>query len=93
MKTKHEVCAFLDSLQWERMTKHEVEKRFTDFFGQPMTCEDGTCEDCKDVDYSFLLTTGIGACSEHFIDMEVFYLKMRNRSVLITGTELLEYIE
>lgn len=93
--TKAEVNQFLESLQWERMTKKELEKKLQEFFHVTNTLSDGTCEDCKDIDYSFFFTDATEECAGYnFIDVEIYYLKMRQRNhILITGTDLLDYVE
>lgn len=95
MKTKKEVYEFLDSLQWERVTKKELSQKLSDFFGTEMILVEGTCQDCKEVDYSWLTTTADTADATHnFIDIEIYYLKMRQRNhFLITETTLLDYVE
>lgn len=92
--SKQEVRDLLESLVWDRMTKRELEKKLQKALGTNNTLADGTVEDCKDIDYSFLFTNGEGCCGEHFIDVEIYYLKMRQRNhILITGAELLDYVE
>lgn len=91
---KRNVLEFLESLQWQRMTKSELQKLLQDYLGTDNKLSDGTCEDCKELDYSFLFTNGDGCCGSHFIDIEIYYLKMRQRNhILITGAELLDYVE
>ena len=93
MPSKDEVVNFLESLQWKRFGKNELEKTLQSFFNTKNKIEDGS-SDCKDIDYSFLFTSAEEACAtEHFIDIEVYYLKMRNGHVLITGTDLLDYVQ
>lgn len=90
--TKSEVRAFLENLQWKRMSKKQLEATLQGFLQTDNKLSEGTCEDCKDVDYSFLFTDEGESQSNGFIDVEIYYLKMRKRNhILITGAELLEY--
>jgi len=94
MRTKQEVRDFLDSLQWGRFTKKELEKKCQDFFDTKNKLDNATDPDCKELDYAFIFTNGVGCCAHHFIDIEIYYLNMRQRGwVLITGAELLMYEE
>ena len=93
--TKEQVADFLWKLQWTRTTKKELEKQLTDFFGVPMELEDATDDEFKEVDYSFITTTAQEQCATHnFIDIEIYYLKMRQRGwFVITGSEILDFVE
>lgn len=94
MKTKEEIRTYLHSLQWQRLSKKELVKNISDFLGEKVHCENGTDPDEKGLDFSFIMTTAtepMATC--HFIDIEIYYLKMRNRNILITGSELLMYCE
>lgn len=92
MPTRAETQEFLDGLQWKRYTKKELQNELQSFFKTGNKLENGTCLDCKDIDYSFLFTNGNEASTRHFIDVEIYYLKMRRRNnVLITGAEILMY--
>lgn len=93
MRTKEEVRQFLNNLQWQRMSKKDLEKTVQAFFDSKNKLFNFTCEDCKDIDYSFGFTTGDENSTSHFIDIEIWYLKMRNREILITGSEILSYEE
>ena len=91
---KRKVREFLESLKWKRMTKNELQRLLQEYLGASNKLSDGTCEDCKELDYSFLFTNGEDVCVSHFIDIEIYYLKMRQRNhILITGAELLDYVE
>lgn len=91
MKTKEEVLKFLDSIQWARLTKKELEKMLQEFFGVKNTLTPSTCEDCKEIDYSFDFTTQEGdEYTNDVYDVEIWYLNMRQRNhIIITGTEIL----
>lgn len=94
MKSKLEVVTFIESLQWQRMSKKELDKKFSEFFGIKMAGENSTCDDCKDFDYSLSYTTAEDSfATTSIIDVEIYYLKMRNRKLFITGVELLDYID
>lgn len=92
MRTKDETMAFLDGLQWQRMTKNELQKMLRDFFDSRNFIEEATDDDDKDIDYSIIFTTRNDTSVSGFIDIEIFYLKMRNGNILITGVELLDYV-
>lgn len=95
MKSRKEVLEFLANLQWKRFNKVGLELELSNFFGVPMKLTDGTCEDYKGVDYSFLTTTAQEElATSNFIDMEIYYLKMRKKGhFLITETTLLDYVD
>lgn len=94
MKSKIEIITFLEGLQWNRMAKKELDSMFSEFFGVKMKGENSTNEECKDIDYSLVYTTTQEKfATSNFVDIEVYYLKMRNHSILITGVELLDYVE
>jgi len=92
MKTKQEVYDFLRSLQWQRFTKSELKEKLSYFFNKDMSLEDGTDPDDKELDYSFISTTGDYNSVSNFIDIEIWYAKTRHRNhFIVTGTELLDY--
>lgn len=91
MKTKKETREFLDSLQWQRMSKKELQRKLQEFFETENELEDSTDKDYKEVDYSFDFTNGNESSLSNFVDIEIWYLKMRNGNILITGTEILDY--
>lgn len=93
MKTREETRTFLEGLQWQRMTKNELQSRLREFFDSNNFIEEATDDDDKDIDYSIVFTTGNAESRYNFIDIEIWYLKMRNGNILITGTELLDYAE
>lgn len=96
MRTREEVNKFLNSLQWTRTTRDELERKFCEFFDmEEMTLEDATDDDFKDVDHSFVITTAtLPTPTENFVDMEIYYLPMRMDGwFLITGSEILMYNE
>ena len=79
----------LSALQWERMTKKEIKKALDDFFeGKGHTASDPQEEKC--FDYSFFYTV---KKENYLVDIEIYYLKTRDKKCFITGTELLTYIE
>lgn len=93
MIAENKVIEFLDALQWNRFNKVGLERTLESFFGVPMKLTDSTCEDCKDLDYSFITTTAQEG-SDSFIDIEIYYAKTRKRGTfIITETTLLEYAE
>lgn len=96
MRTREEVNEFLNSLQWIRTTRDELERKFCEFFNmEEMTLEDVTDDDYKEVDYSFVITTAtLPTPTESFVDMEIYYLPMRKDDwFLITRCEILKYNE
>lgn len=94
MCTKETLRIFLESLQWERFTKAELRFTMEQHLGVPITFENGTVEDCKAIDYSILATTATeDNCTHNFVDMEIWYLKTRDRKMLITGTKILDWVD
>lgn len=91
-KTRQEVATFLNGLQWKRMSQKSLENLLRQFFGVPENCLiDFTDPDYKSLDYCYGFTScnGKGA----FWDIEIWYLKMRNRNLLITGAEIIQYVK
>ena len=94
MKTKQETREFLNSLKWKRMTKKELQTYLQEFFGTTNEIEESTDDECKDVDYSLCFTNAESDSTTNIIDIEIWYLKTRKKNhILITGTELLTYID
>lgn len=96
MRTREEVNEFLNSLQWVRTTRDELERKFCEFFDmEEMTLEDATDDEFKEIDHSFITTTAMSPTqTENFVDMEIYYLPMRMDGwFLITGSEILMYNE
>lgn len=95
MVAKDKVHAFLNSLRWKRFNKVGLGLELERFFGVPMTLTDSTCEDCTDIDFSFITTTAQEECaSSNFIDIEIYYAKTHKRGhFIITETTLLDYVE
>lgn len=96
MIAKNEVREFLNNLQWNRETKSSLERKLQTFFevDKEHTLCDFTDDDDNELDFSFGWTTGDGACAEHFVDIEIWYLKTRKKGVfIITGAEILDYVE
>lgn len=85
------VLRILQTFQWKRMSKKQLEETLQVLFNTANTLEDGTDKEFKDLDYSFNFTNGNANSTSKYIDIEIYYLKMRNRNVLITGAELLDY--
>lgn len=96
MKKKEEIREFLNDLQWNRETKSSLERKLQEFFevdNSHTLCE-FTDYDYKEIDYAFGWTTGNGACAEHYADIEIWYLKMRQKGrFLVTGAEIIDYVE
>ena len=94
MPNYQQIYEFLDSIQWNRIAKKELIDIFGKFFNDgtefKVSLSDLTVEDCKDIDYS--VGVSVEKEKEHY-DFEIYYLKMRNRKILITGSEFLEYYE
>ena len=50
MRTREEVNEFLNSLQWTRTTRDELERKFCEFFDmEEMTFEDSTDDEFKEI--------------------------------------------
>lgn len=95
MVAKDKVYEFLNSLQWKRFNKVGLELELERFFGVPMELTDSTCEDCTDIDFSFITTTAQEElATSNFIDIEIFYAKTHKKGhFIITETTLLDYVE
>lgn len=95
MIAKEKVYDFLESLQWKRFNKVGLELELERFFGVKMELYDNTCEDCTDIDFSFITTTAQEECAtSNFIDIEIYYAKTHKRGhFIITETTLLDYVE
>ena len=94
MKTEDEVREFLENIQWERFTKKELEKALQVFFGTTNKLMKGTDDDApRGIDHSYLFTTESDSYFSNLIDLKIWYCNSRKGEKLITGTEILEYIE
>lgn len=95
MVAKDKVYEFLNSLQWKRFNKVGLELELERFFGVEMKLYNSTCEDCTDIDFSFITTTAPKEfATRNFIDIEIYYAKTRKRGhFIITETTLLDYVE
>lgn len=94
MIAKDKVIEYLNSLQWKRFNKVGLELELEKFFGVKMELQDSTCEDFKDVDYSFITTTAQEQlATSNLIDIEIYYAKTRKKGhFIITETTLLDYV-
>lgn len=95
MVSKQEVLDFLDSLVYRRMNKVGLELELENFFHIPITLTGSTEKGCKEIDYSFITTTTTEeGATNNFIDIEIYYLKMRKDGhFFITECVLLDYVE
>lgn len=95
MIAKDKVIEYLNSLQWKRFNKVGLELELERFFGVKMELHNSTCEDCTDIDFSFITTTAQEElATSNFIDIEIYYAKTRKRGhFIITETTLLDYVE
>lgn len=94
MRNKHskdETYSFLQTLVGERISKTDLQNKLRTFFQCnnklfDFTDSESTC------DWSFGFTNGNGAVAVDFTDIEIYYLKTRERGVVyITECEILAY--
>lgn len=82
----------LEGLVDKRFLIGEIEGILQSFFKSNNKVEDSTMEEYDDIDYSLVFTTASDAYSKEYVDVEIYYLKTRNDSVLVTAAQLLEYV-
>ena len=82
----------LELLVDKRFSIGELEGILQSFFNSDNKVKDTTMEEYDDMDYSFIFTTASDAYSKEYADVEIYYLKTRNDSVLVTEAQLLEYV-
>ena len=82
----------LEGLVDKRFLIGEIEGILQSFFKSNNKVEDSTMEEYDDIDYSLVFTTASDAYSKEYVDVEIYYLKTRNNSVLVTAAQLLEYV-
>lgn len=92
MPSKKAILKMLEWLVDKRFLIGEIEGILQSFFKSNNKVEDSTMEEYDDIDYSLVFTTASDAYSKEFVDVEIYYLKTRNNSVLVTAAELLEYV-
>lgn len=92
MPSKKATLKMLEGLVNKRFLIGEIEGILQSFFKSNNKVEDSTMEEYDDIDYSLVFTTASDAYSKEFVDVEIYYLKTRNNSVLVTAAELLEYV-
>ena len=90
--SKKATLKMLKGLVNKRFLIGEIEGILQSFFKSNNKVEDSTMEEYDDIDYSFVFTTASDAYSKEFVDVEIYYLKTRNDSVLVTEAQLLEYV-
>lgn len=90
--SKKATLKMLEGLVNKRFLIGEIEGILQSFFKSNNKVEDSTMEEYDDIDYSLVFTTASDAYSKEFVDVEIYYLKTRNNSVLVTAAELLEYV-
>lgn len=82
----------LEELVGKRFLIGEIEGILQSFFKSNNKVEDSTMEEYNDIDYSLVFTTASDAYSKEYVDVEIYYLKTRNDLVLVTESQLLEYV-
>lgn len=92
MPSEKATLKMLEGLVDKRFLIGEIEGILQSFFKSNNKVEDSTMEEYDDIDYSLVFTTASDAYSKEFVDVEIYYLKTRNNSVLVTAAELLEYV-
>ena len=90
--SKKAILKMLEELVNKRFSIGELESILQSFFNSDNKVEDSTMEEYNDIDYSLVFTTASDAYSKEFVDVEIYYLKTRNDSVLVTEAQLLEYV-
>lgn len=92
MPSKKATLKMLEGLVDKRFLIGEIEGILQSFFKSNNKVEDSTMEEYDDIDYSLVFTTASDAYSKEYVDVEIYYLKTRNDSVLVTAAQLLEYV-
>lgn len=82
----------LELLVDKRFLIGEIEGILQSFFKSNNKVKDSTMEEYNDIDYSLVFTTASDAYSKEYADVEIYYLKTRNDSVLVTSAKLLKYV-
>ena len=90
--SKKAILKMLEELVNKRFLIGEIEGILQSFFKSNNKVEDSTMEEYNDIDYSLVFTTASDAYSKEYVDVEIYYLKTRNDSVLVTEAQLLEYV-
>ena len=90
--SKKATLKMLKGLVNKRFLIGEIEGILQSFFKSNNKVKDSTMEEYNDIDYSLVFTTASDAYSKEFLDVEIYYLKTRNDSVLVTEAQLLEYV-
>lgn len=90
--SKKATLKMLEELVNKRFLIGEIEGMLQSFFKSNNKVEDSTMEEYDDMDYSIVFTTASDAYSKEYVDVEIYYLKTRNNSVLVTEAQLLEYV-
>lgn len=89
---KKATLKMLEELVNKRFLIGEIEGILQSFFKNNNKVKDSTIEEYNDIDYSFVFTTASDAYSNEYVTVEIYYLKTRNDSVLVTEAQLLEYV-
>lgn len=92
MPSKKATLKMLELLVGKRFPIKELESILQSFFKSDNKVKDSTMEEYDDMDYAFVFTTASDAYSKEYVDVEIYYLKTRNNSVLVTEAQLLEYV-
>lgn len=92
MPSEKATLKMLEGLVDKRFLIGEIEGILQSFFKSNNKVEDSTMEEYDDIDYSLVFTTASDAYSKEYVDVEIYYLKTRNDSVLVTAAQLLEYV-
>ena len=90
--SKKATLKMLEELVGKRFLIGEIEGILQSFFKSDNKVNDSTMEEYDDIDYSLVFTTASDAYSKEYVDVEIYYLKTRNDSVLVTEAQLLEYV-
>ena len=90
--SKKAILKMLELLAYKRYSIKELEIILQSFFKSNNKVKDSTMEEYNDIDYSLVFTTASDAYSKEYADVEIYYLKTRNDSVLVTEAQLLEYV-
>lgn len=92
MPSKEATLLMLELLVDKRFSIGEIEGILQSFFNSDNKVKDTTMEEYDDMDYSFISTTASDEYYNEYADVEIYYLKTRNDSVLVTEAQLLEYV-
>ena len=92
MPSKEATLLMLELLVNKRFSIGDIEVILQSFFNSDNKVKDTTMEEYDDMDYSFIFTTASDEDYNEYVVVEIYYLKTRNKLVLVTSAKLLKYV-